>query len=105
VSIAQNTTINERVRGRGLKRLGDGVATSFFEGDFGRIFLLGGGKIEVAICDQAGEIDRTAHSPTSTTPQSTSVRGCGGWNSQGMAWHLRFSKGILVKFFGGGGVG
>ncbi len=33
----KHTTINERTRGWGLKRPGDGVATSFFEGDFGRI--------------------------------------------------------------------
>ena len=30
-----DTTINERTRGRGLERPGDGVATSFFERDFG----------------------------------------------------------------------
>jgi hypothetical protein len=30
--------------GFGLKRPGDGVAPSFFEGDFGRFFGRGGGK-------------------------------------------------------------
>ncbi len=30
----KNTTINERTRGWGLERPGDGVATSFIEGDF-----------------------------------------------------------------------
>ena len=29
-----NTTINERMRGWGLEQPGDGVAPSFFEGDF-----------------------------------------------------------------------
>jgi hypothetical protein len=32
-----------RTTGFGLKRPGDGVAPSFFEGDFGIIFLRGGG--------------------------------------------------------------
>ncbi len=36
-------TINERARGWGLKRPGDGVATSFLEVDFGRFFWPGGG--------------------------------------------------------------
>ena len=45
----------------------------------------GGGRIEVAICDRACELDRTARSPTSTTPQSTMVRGGGVWNGRGMA--------------------
>ena len=74
-----------------------------FRTGFWSIFSAGVGRIEVAICDQAEEIDRTARSPTSATPQSTSVRGGGGWNGRGTAWHLHFSKGILVYFFGGGG--
>ena len=41
-------------------------------------FLGGGGTIEVAICNRAGEFDRTARSPTSATQQSTSARGGGG---------------------------
>jgi hypothetical protein len=40
-----NTTMNKCTRGRGLKRPGDGVAPSFFEGDFGLIFLQGGGVV------------------------------------------------------------
>ena len=55
--------------GFGLKRPGDGVAPSFLEGDFCRIFGRGGGRI--VICDQAGELDRTARSMTSETQQST----------------------------------
>ena len=39
---AENMTIKRRSTGFGLKRLGDGVAASFFEGDFGRIFRQGG---------------------------------------------------------------
>ena len=35
VAIADNMTIKCRTTGFGLKRLGDGVATLFFEGDFG----------------------------------------------------------------------
>jgi hypothetical protein len=66
-------------------------------------FGWGGDRIEVAICDRVGELDCTAQSPTSTTQQSTSVRGGGGWNGRGMAWLLRFSKGILVDFLAGGG--
>ena len=69
--------------------------------------FLGGerGKIEVVISDQAGELDRTARSPTSTTPQSMSVRGGGGWNGRGMVWRLHFKKGIFVEFWAGGGGG
>jgi hypothetical protein len=40
---------------------------------FWTIVLAGGGRIEVAICDQEDEIDHTAWSPTSTTQQSTNV--------------------------------
>jgi hypothetical protein len=36
-------TIKRRATGFGLKQPGDGVAPSFFEGDFGLIFLRGGG--------------------------------------------------------------
>ncbi len=43
VTIAENMTIKRRTTGFGLKRPGDGVAPSFFEGDFGIIFLRGGG--------------------------------------------------------------
>jgi hypothetical protein len=35
-------TINQCVPGFGLKRPGDGVAASFFSGDFGLIFRWGG---------------------------------------------------------------
>ena len=73
-----------------------GILVEFFGG--------GGGRIEVAIWDGAGELDRTARSPTLMTPQSTSIRGGGGWNGRGMVWRLRFIKGILVFFFGGGGL-
>ncbi len=48
----------------------------------------GGGRIEVAICDLVGKLDRTARSPTSRTLQSTSLRGGGGWNGWGMVWQL-----------------
>jgi hypothetical protein len=78
-----------------------------FRRGFWSNFLAGGGRIEVVICNRAGELDRTARSPASTTPQSTSVRGGGGggggWNGRGMEWHLRFCEGILVKFFSRGG--
>ena len=43
VPIVQNTTINERVRGWGLKRPGDGVATSFSKGILVDFFRQGGG--------------------------------------------------------------
>ena len=42
VKIADNMTIKRRTRGFGLKRLGDCVAASFYEGDFCRIFGRGG---------------------------------------------------------------
>jgi hypothetical protein len=42
VTTAENMTIKRRTTGFGLKRPGDGVAASFFEGDFGRIFRRGG---------------------------------------------------------------
>ena len=58
----------------------------------------GGGRIEVAIWDGAGKLDRTAQSLTSTTPQSTSIRGGGGWNGQDMASRLRLYEGIYVDF-------
>ena len=41
VADLNNTTINERTRGRGLERPGDGLATMFLEWDVCRI--LGGG--------------------------------------------------------------
>ena len=81
-------TIKCRTTGFGLKRPGDGVAALFFEGDFGQIW------------DGAGELDRTARLPTSMTPQSTSIRGGGGWNAREMASRLRFYEGIFVDFFG-----
>ena len=59
-----------------------GILVEFFGG--------GGGRIEVAIWDGAGEIDRTARSPTLMTPQSTSIHGGGGWNGRGMVWRLHF---------------
>ncbi len=68
-----------------------GILIEFFGG--------GGGRIVVAIWDGAGELDRTARSPTSTTPQSTSIRGGGGWNGRDMASRLRFYEGIFVNFF------
>ena len=43
-AIAENMTIKRRTTGFGLKPLGDGVAPSFFEGDFGRFFGRGEGK-------------------------------------------------------------
>jgi hypothetical protein len=43
VTTAENMTIKRRTTGFGLKRLGGGVAASFFEGDFDRIFRRGGG--------------------------------------------------------------
>jgi hypothetical protein len=76
-----------------------GILVDFFVGG-------GGGRIEVAICDRAGELDRTAQSPTSTTQQSTSERGGGGWNGRGMAWRHCFLPGDFGRIFRrGGGVG
>ena len=43
VTTAENMTIKRRPTGFGLKRPGGGVAASFFEGDFDRIFRRGGG--------------------------------------------------------------
>ena len=47
-----------------------GILVKFFGGG-------GGGRIEVIVCDRADKLDRTAWSPTSTTPKSTSARGGG----------------------------
>ncbi len=66
-----------------------GILIKFFGG--------GGGRIEVAIWDGAGELDLTARSPTSTTPQSRSIRGGGGWNGRDMASRLRFYEGIFGR--------
>ena len=90
--------------GRGLERPGDGVASLFLPGDFGQIFGRES-RIKVVICNQAEKLDRTAQLPTSTTPQSTSARGGGGWNARGMALPLRFLRGVWLDFYGGGGVG
>jgi hypothetical protein len=65
--------------------------------------LLHGGTIKVAICDRAGKLYHNARSPTSTTPQSTMVRGGGGWNGWGMAWQLRFDGDFGQIFWHGGG--
>ena len=89
-------TINWRPRWRGLKRPGDGVAASLLEGGFCQIFGWRVGFKASLNCNRAGELDRTAQSMTSTTPQSTSVRGGGGWNGRGMAWRLRFLKGTTA---------
>jgi len=96
-------TINWRPRWRGLKRPGDGVAALFLEGGFCQIFGWRVGFKASLNCNRAGELDRTAQSTTSTTPQSTSVRGGGGWNGWDMASRLRFYEGIFVDFFGRGG--
>jgi len=80
-------------RGTALRlRLSKRILVKFF----GR-----GGRIEAVICNRAGKVDHTARSPTSTTQQSTSERGGGGWNSRGMAWRHCFSKGILVGVWSG----
>ena len=47
--------------------------------------LLHGGTIKVAICDRAGKLYHNARSPTSMTPQSTSICGGGEWNGREMA--------------------
>ena len=70
-----------------------GILIKFFGGG-------GGGRIEVPIWDGAGELDRNSRSPTSTTPQSTSIHGGGGWNGRDMASRLRFYEGSFVDFFG-----
>ena len=88
-------TIKRRTEGIRLKWPGDGVGTSFFEGDFGQIFRQGGGRIEIAICNWAGKIDHTARLLTSMTLQSKSVRRGGGWNGWGMAW--RFCEGERLQ--------
>jgi hypothetical protein len=97
VADLNDTAINERAQGWGLERPGDGVASSFCEGILVEFFG-GGGRIEVVICDRAGELDRIAQSPTSMTPQSMSERGGGGWNGRGMAWRLRFVRGFWSNF-------
>jgi hypothetical protein len=84
-----NTTINERTWGRGLERPGDGVVALFLEGDFCQFFWRGGGRIEVAICNRAGKLDRTNRCQSSKIPQN-SVHGGGGWNARGMAWRHCF---------------
>jgi hypothetical protein len=105
VTTAENMTIKRRTTGFGLKRPGGGVAASCFEGDFDQIFQRGGGgRIEVAIWDGAGELDRTTWSPTSMTPQSTSIRGGGGWNGRDMASRLLFYEGFLSIFSAGWGL-
>ncbi len=45
VTTVENMTIKRRTTGFGLKRPGGGVAASFFEGDFDRIFRRGGGGV------------------------------------------------------------
>ena len=96
-STTSTTQQSTRVRGVGGWN-GRGIAWRhrFYKGIFDK-FLGGGGRIEVTICDRAGELDRTAQSTTSTTQQSTSACGVGGWNGRGMVWRLRFPKGIFVR--------
>jgi hypothetical protein len=62
VDSVENMAIKRRMEGLRLKGPADVVVTSFFEGDFGHFLR---------------------------TLQSTSVRGGGGWNGQGMVWQLR----------------
>ncbi len=80
------------------------MAASFCKGILVEVFGGGGVRIEVVICYRAGKFDCTARLPTSTTPQSTTVHGGGGWNGRAMAWGLLSIKGMLVVFccWGGG---
>ena len=102
VADLNDTAINKRTLGRGLERPGDAVVASFCKAILVEFLGGGGGRIEVIICDGAGELDRTVRSLMSTTPQSTNVRGGGGWNGQGMAWRLRFIRGFWSIFLCGG---
>ncbi len=54
--------------GTGVYWLGDGVASSFCERILVNFFGGGGGRLESVIFVRAGELDRTACLPTSTTP-------------------------------------
>jgi hypothetical protein len=44
VASAANMTIKQRTEGFGLKRPGDGVAATLFEGIWDNFFVLGGGR-------------------------------------------------------------
>ena len=86
VDSVENMAIKRRTEGLRLNSPGDGMATLFLKGILVNFLVGRGGRIEVAICNRAGELDRTARSPTSRTPQSLSICGGGGWNDQGMMW-------------------
>jgi hypothetical protein len=99
-----DTIINERTRGRGLERPGDSVASSFFKGDFGQIFRGGGGRIEVAICDRAGEVDRTPVADLKDTAFNERTRdaGAGAETAGGWCGIFVFRKGFWSIFSVGG---
>ncbi len=81
--------------GAGAGRAGRWRGGIVFIRGFWTIVLAGGGRIEVAICDQADELDHTARSPTSTTQQSTNVHGGGAWMGRGMAYFLCRSERVV----------
>ena len=58
----------------------------------GKLYFLAfwGGRIDVAVRNQAGDFDGFAQPHTSPTPQSTSNRVGAGVINQGITWRLRF---------------
>ena len=84
VAIAENMTIKRRTTGFGLKRPGDGMAPSCLEGDFGRIFLPGGGGLDRGrYLRPSGRI--RPHRPVADINDTTfneRMRGR-GWNGRG----------------------
>ncbi len=60
-------------------------------------FWAGGGRIEVTICDRAGELDRTAHQQHHQHNNQRAYAGSGAGTARGMVWRLRFLKGIFVR--------
>jgi hypothetical protein len=70
------------------------VAFGFIRG-ISSNFSAGEGRINIAFCDWASELDRTDWSLTTTTPQSSNVHGGEDWKGRGMAWQLQFMRGFL----------
>ncbi len=81
--------------GAGAGRAGGWRGSIVFIRGFWTIVLAVGGRIEVAICNQADKLDHTARLLTSTTQQSTNVHGGGVWMGRGMAYFLCKSERVV----------
>jgi len=80
VTTAENMTIKRTTTGFGMKRPGGGVAASFFEGDFDRIFRRGGGWDRGCNLGWGGRI--RLHRPVADLNDTTINEHTRGWGME-----------------------